>query len=114
MVKQVKKVVFQVLDASKRKPSLIELITHKGSAAKIVNERSLDPFSDDAKDCTVITPACLLKSYAIPYSAVQESRHMEKLKRDYRFNVSLSQKFWEKWLALFALALGEKQMADCK
>ena len=57
MVKQIKRVIFQILDSSKRKPSLIKLITYMGSAVRIVNERPLIPLSDDAKDCTVITPA---------------------------------------------------------
>ena len=105
MVKQIKRVIFQILDSSKRKLSSIELITYMGSAVRIVNERPLVPLgsliSDDAKDCTVITPASLLTPYASPYSIVGESRHKDNLRRDYRFNVSLSQKFWEKWLEFY-------------
>ena len=70
LVKQNKKVIFQVLDASKQKPSLIELINYMGSAVRIVNERPLVPISDDAKDCTVIMPASLLTPYASLYSIV--------------------------------------------
>ena len=70
MVKQIKRVIFEILDSSKRKPSLIELITYMGSAVRIVNERPLVSLSDDAEDCTVITPASLLTPYASPYSIV--------------------------------------------
>ena len=101
MVKQIKRVIFQILDSSKRQPSLIKLITYMGSAVRIVNERPLVPLSDDAKDCTVITPASLLTPYISPYSIVGEPRHKDNLRRDYRFNVSLSQKFWEKWLEFY-------------
>ena len=101
MVKQIKRVIFQILDSSKRKPSLIKLITYMGSAVRIVNERPLVPLSDDAKDCTVITPASLLTLYASPYSIVGEPRHKSNLRRDYRFNVFLSLNFWEKWLEFY-------------
>ena len=101
MVKQFKRVIFQILDSSKRKPSFIELITYMGSAVRIVNKRPLVPLSDDDKDCTFITPASLLTPYASPYSIVGEPRHKDNLRRDYRFNVSLSQKFWEKWVEFY-------------
>ena len=101
MVKQIKRVILQILDSSKQKPSLIELVTYMGNAVRIVNERPLVPLSDNAKDCTVITPASLLTPYASPYSIVGEPRHKDNLRRDYRFNVSLSQKFWEKWLEFY-------------
>ena len=101
MVKQIKRVIFQVLDASKQKPSLIELITNMGNAVRIINKRSLVPFSDNAKDCTVITPASLLTPYASPYSIIGKPRHKDNLKRDYRFNVSLREKFLEKWLEFY-------------
>ena len=115
MVKQIKRVILQILDSLKRKPSLIELIIYMGSAVRIVNERPFVPLSDDAKDCTVITPASLLTPYASPYSIVGEPRYKDNMRRDYRFNVSLSQKFWEKWLEFYLpLAAGEKQMAHSK
>ena len=76
-----------------------------GSAVRIVNERPLVPFTDDAKDCTAITPASLLTPYAIPYLIIGEPRHKDNLRRDYRFNVSLSQKFWEKWLEFYLPSL---------
>ena len=95
MIKQIKRVIFQILDSSKRKPSLIELIIYMGSAVTIVNKRPLVPLSDDAKDCAVITPASLPTPYASPFSIVGDPRHKDNLRRDYRFNVFLSQKFWE-------------------
>ena len=63
------------------------------STVRIVNERPLIPLSDDAKDCKIITPASLLTPHANSYLIVGESRHKDNLRRDNRFNVSLSQKF---------------------
>ena len=63
---------------------------------RIVNERPLVPLSDDPRDFAAITPASLLTPFFDPYSTVGQPHDRDMLRRDYRFNVGLSQAFWEK------------------
>ena len=101
MVKQFKIVLGNILEASKHKPNFIELLTYTGSAVRIVNERPLTPLSDDPNDFSVITPASLLTPFFDPYSSVGEPHDRDMLRKDYRFNVALSQIFWDKWIAFY-------------
>ena len=101
MVKQFKIVLTHILTVSHRKPNFLELLTYTGSAVRIVNERPLTPLSDDPKDCTAITPASLLTQYFDPFSAVGVPHDKDMLRRNYRFNLALSQQFWEKWIAFY-------------
>ena len=59
------------------------------------------PLSDDPRDFTGITPASLLTPYLDPHVAVGQPHDRDMLRRDYRFNLSLSQQFWEKWIAFY-------------
>lgn len=101
MVKQVKHVISNTLEKSQRRPSFIELLTYVGSATKIVNDRPLTPLSDDPRDFTAITPASLLTPYSSPYAVVGSPQDKDNLRRDYRFNISLSDQFWKKWLEFY-------------
>ena len=101
LVKQVKLVISRILDETLRKPSFIELLTYVGSAVRIVNERPLIPLSDDPKDFTAITPASLLTPYSCPLSVVGEPEEKDRLRKDYRYNVSLCQQFWNKWIKFY-------------
>ena len=95
MVKQIKHVIANILEKSQRRPSFVELLTYVGSATKIVNDRPLTPLSDDPRDFTAITP------YSSPYCVVGSPQHKDNLRRDYRFNISLSDQFWKKWLEFY-------------
>ena len=101
MVKQIKHVIANTLEKSQRRPSFVELLTYVGSATKIVNDRPLTPLSDDPKDFTAITPASLLTPYSSPYCVVGSPQHKDNLRRAYRFNISLSDQFWKKWLEFY-------------
>ena len=103
MVKQIKHVIANTLEKSQRRPSFVELLTYVGSATKIVNDRPLTPLSDDPRDFTAITPASLLTPYSSPYCVVGSPQHKDNLRRDYRFNISLSDQFWQKWLEFYLL-----------
>ena len=87
-----------MLESSRHKPTFVELLTYTGSAVRIVNERPLVPISDDLRDFAAITPASLLTPFFDPYSTVRQPHDRDMLWRDYRFNVGLSQAFWEKWI----------------
>ena len=101
MVKQIKHVIANTLEKSQRRPSFVELLTYVGSATKIVNDQPLTPLSDDPRDFTAITPASLLTPYSSPYCVVGSPQHKDNLRRDYRFNISLSDQFWQKWLEFY-------------
>ena len=98
LIKQFKIVLSSVLESSRHKPTFVELLTYTGSAVRIVNERPLVPLSDDPRDFAAITPASLLTPFFDPYSTVGQPHDRDMLRRDYRFNVGLSQAFWEKWI----------------
>ena len=83
------------------KPKFVELLTYVGSAVRIVNERPLIPLSDDSRDFTVITPVSLLTPYLDQHVVVGQPHDRDMLRRDYRFNLSLSQQFWKKWIAFY-------------
>ena len=101
MVKQFKIVLSNNLDTAMHKPKFVELLTYVGSAVRIVNERPLIPLSDDPRDFTVITPASLLTPYLDQHVVVGQPHDRDMLRRDYRFNLSLSQQFWKKWIAFY-------------
>ena len=90
-----------ILTVSRRKPNFLELLTYTWSAVRIVNERPLTPLSDDSKDFTAITPASLLTPYFDPFSAVGVPHDRDILKRDYWFNLALTQQFWKKWITFY-------------
>ena len=100
-MKQFKIVLSHILDTAAHKPKLVELLTYVGSAVRIVNERPLVPLSDDPRDFTTITPASLLTPYLDSHVAVGQPHDRDMLRRDYRFNLSLSQQFWEKWINFY-------------
>ena len=100
-MKQFKIVLSHILDTAVHKPKFVELLTYVGSAVRIVNERLLVPLSDDPRDFTAITPASPLTPYLDPHVAVGQPHDRDMLKRDYHFHLSLSQQFWEKWIAFY-------------
>ena len=101
MVKQFKIALSHILDTAVHKPKFVELLTYVGTAVRIVNERPLVTLSDDPRDFTAITPASLLIPCIDPHVEVGQPHDRDRLRRDYRFNLSLSQQFWEKWIAFY-------------
>ena len=109
MVKQFKIVLSHILDTAVHKPKFVELLTYVGSAVRIVNERSLVLQSEYARDFTAILPASLLTPYLDPLVAVGQLHDRDMLRRNYRFNLSLSQEFWEKWITFYLPWLRERK-----
>ena len=105
--------IANTLEKSQRRPSFVELLTYVESATKIVNDRPLTPLSDDPRDFTAITPASLLTPYSSPYCVVGSPQHKDNLRRDYCFNISLSEQFWKKMAGVLpTLATGEKEVVE--
>ena len=57
--------------------------------------------SDDPRNFIAITLASLLTPYLHPNVAVGQPHDRDILRRDYRFNLLLSQQFWEKWISFY-------------
>ena len=101
MVKQVKRILQRTLETATYKPSLMELITLCSNAVRVVNERPLTALSDDPRDFAVVTPASLLTPAFDPHTPVGRAHDRDHLKRDYRFNVALADRFWQDWVAFY-------------
>ena len=101
MVKQVKRILQRTLETSTHKPSLMELITFCSNAVRVVNERPLTALSDDSRDFAIVTPASLLTLAFDPYTPVRRTYDRNHLRRDYRLNVALANRFWKDWVAFY-------------
>ena len=101
MVKQIKRILLRTLDSAAHKPSLLELITFCSNSVRVVNERPITALSDDPNDFTVVTPASLLTPGFDVYSPVGMAHERDHLRRDYRFNLALADRFWEDWVAFY-------------
>ena len=95
MAKQVKRILQKTLETATHKPSLMELITFCSNAVRVVNERPLTVLSDDPRDFAVVTPASLFTSAFDPYTPLGRAHDRDHLRRDYRFNVALADRFWK-------------------
>ena len=103
MVKQVKRILQRTLETATHKPSLMELITFCSNALRVVNERPPAALSDDPRDFAVVTPVSLLTPAFDPYTPVGRAHNCDHLRRDYRFNVALADRFWKDWVAFYLL-----------
>ena len=74
----------------------------------MVNERKLTAVSSDPRDNTVLTPASLLTFGLDPYTSVGRVHDKDELRRDYRFNLALVDRFWHDWLDFFLPTLQGK------
>ena len=101
MVKQVKHILQRILETTTHKPSLMKLITFCSNAVRVVNERPLTALSHDPRDSAVVTPASLLTPAFDPYTSVGRAHDRDHLRRDYRFNVALADRFWKDWVAFY-------------
>ena len=101
MIKQFKLILHRILDSSTHTPNLIELITFCSNSVRVVNERPITPLSDDPRDNTVVTPASLLTPGLDPYTPVGIAHERDELRRDFRFNLALADRFWRDWVAFY-------------
>ena len=79
----------------------MELITFCSNAVRVVNERPLKALSDDPRDFAVVTPASLLTPAFDPYIPVGRAHDWDHLRRDYKFNVAVADRFWKDWVAFY-------------
>ena len=98
MVKVFKKAFYQVMGDARRTPSLIELQTFTSDAVRIINDRPLTSVSDKPNDLSSITPACFLGQQLAPNTPVSAFHERGDLRRDFVYNATLAQKFWEAWM----------------
>ena len=101
MIKQFKLILHRILDSSTHTPNLIELITFCSNSVRVVNEWPITPLSDDPRDNTVVTPASLLTPGLDPYTPVGIAHERDELRRDFRFNLALADRFWRDWVAFY-------------
>ena len=107
MVKQFKLIFERISHASIKKPNIIELITFCSNAVCILNERPITPLSDDTKDFTVITPASLLTTGFDKYAPIGVAHDKDHLRRGYRFNLALAERFWNNGYPFISLGFKE-------
>ena len=100
LIKVFKRTLIQVTKFP-RTPTLVELQTYICNATRIVNDRPLTPLSDDPRDYTAISPSSLLTPLNDPHTPLGQPHNKDHLRRDYRYNISLAQQFWERWIRFY-------------
>jgi len=105
MVKLFKNALYQVLDISRRKPSLIELQTFISDAVRIVNDWPLTTISDQPNDLSPITPSSFLGQQLSPNTLLCELHDKGNLRKDFLFNSTLIHRFWLGWMKLYLPSL---------
>ena len=101
MIKVFKRTLTHIANLSQKMPSFVELQTYISNATRLVNDRPLTPLSDDPKDYTAISPSSLLTPAFHPNTPVGKPHNKDELRRDYRFNVALAHRFWERWVKFY-------------
>ena len=109
LVKVFKKTLLQVASSSHRTPNLMELQTYVSNTTYLVNNRPLTSTSDDPRDHTAITPASLLTPYFHPHTPIGTPHDKDHLRRDYRFNVGIAQRFWQRWIKYYLPQLQKRK-----
>ena len=97
LIKVFKRTLIQITKFP-RTPTLVELQTYICNATHIVNDRPLTPLSDNPRDYTAISPSSLLTPLNDPHTPLGQPHNKDHLRRDYRYNISLAQQFWERWI----------------
>jgi len=105
MVKLFKNALYQVLDNSRRKPSLIELQTFTLDAVRIVNDRPLTALSDQPNDLSPITPSSFLGQQLSPNTPLCEQHDKGDLRKDFLYNSTLAHRFWLGWMKSYLPSL---------
>ena len=93
----VKTSLTRVMNEICRKPSLIELQTFMSDAVRIVNDRPLITVSDKPNDLAPLCPSSFLGQQLAPYTPVGTFYDRGNLRRDYLYNATFAQRFWESW-----------------
>ena len=97
MVKLFKKALYAVLDEVRRMPTLIELQTFTSDAVRIVNDRPLTSLSSEPNDLAALSPSSFLGQQLAPYTPLSSFHDEDDLRRDFRYNMTLANKFWLSW-----------------
>ena len=97
MVKLFKNVLERVIGEARRKPLLIELQIFVSDAVRNVNDRPLTSVSSHPNDLLPISPFSFLGQQLAPYTLINALHDWGDLRRDYLYNVTLANKFWESW-----------------
>ena len=94
VVKLFKKALYVVLDDVRRMPTLIELQTFTFDAVRIVNDRQLTSLSSEPNDLAALSPSSFLGQQLAPYTPLSSFHDEGDLRRDFRYNTTLVNKFW--------------------
>ena len=97
MVKLFKKALYAVLAEVRRMPTLIELQTFTSDAVRIVNDRPLTSLSSEPNDLAALSPSSFLGQQLAPYTPLSSLHDEDDLRRDFRYNMTLADKFWLSW-----------------
>ena len=97
MVKLFKKALYAVLDKVRRMPTLIELPTFTSDAVRIVNDRPLTSLSSEPNDLAALSPSSFLGQQLAPYTPLSSFHDEDDLRRDFRYDTTLANKFWLSW-----------------
>ena len=97
LVKLFKKALYAVLDEVRRMPTLIELQTFTSDAVRIVNDRPLTSLSSESNDLAALSPSSFLGQQLAPYTPLSYFHDEDDLRRDFRYNMTLANKFWLSW-----------------
>ena len=97
MVKLFKKALYAVLAEVRRMPTLIELQTFTSDAVRIVNDRPLTSLSSEPNDLAALSPSSFLGQQLAPYTPLSSFHDEDDLRRDFRYNITLADKFWLSW-----------------
>ena len=111
MVKLFKTVLDQVMEETRRKPSLIELQTFFTDAVEIVNDRPLTTLSDQPNDLRPITPSFFLGQHLAPNTPLCGLHDQGDFRNDYLYNSTLAHRFWLLWMKSYLPSLQGLQMA---
>ena len=95
MVKLFKTSLTRVMNEIRWKPSLIELQMFMSDAVRIINDRPLTTINDKLNDFAPLCPSSFLGQQLALYTPVRTFHDRSDLRRDYLYNATLAQRFWE-------------------
>ena len=98
MVKLFKSALSRVIGDARRKPSFIKLQTFVSGAVRVVNDRPLTSVSCAPNDLTPFSRSLFLGQQLSPNTTKTAFHDRRHPRRDYVYNVTLAQKFWQSWI----------------
>ena len=96
-MKLFKNALERIIGEARLKPSLIELQTFVSDAVCIVGDRLLSCVSSYPDDLLPISPSSFLGQQLAPYTPISALHDRGDLRRDYLYNHTLDNNFWESW-----------------